>query len=104
MLENTLAMKGLSNDERLLYQNEFSSKRKEKTTAVLLAVLLGGFGAHRFYMGDTGLGVLYLLFCWTLIPGLAGLVEAFMMGGRVQRYNGNLSNEIVIGIKAMRES
>ncbi|RKO71209.1 TM2 domain-containing protein [Sphingobacterium puteale] len=41
---------------------------KDKTTAALMAFFLGGFGAHRFYLGQIGLGFLYLLFCWTLIP------------------------------------
>ena len=104
MLGNALAMKGLSNDERLRYQNEFSLKRKEKTTGFLLAFALGDFGAHRFYLGETGLGVLYLIFFWTLIPCLIGIIEAvFLMSRRVQRYNENLSNEIIISIIAMRE-
>jgi hypothetical protein len=35
---------------------------------------LGAFGAHRFYLGEKGLGWLYLGFSWTLIP----LVAAFL--------------------------
>ena len=34
---------------------------KSKVTAGLLALLLGGIGAHKFYLGHTGLGVLFLL-------------------------------------------
>jgi len=26
-------------------------------------------------MGDTGMGILYLLFCWTFIPAVIGLIE-----------------------------
>lgn len=48
---------------------------KSKTVATLLAIFLGSFGAHRFYLRSYGWGVLYLLFCWTLIPGLIGFVE-----------------------------
>lgn len=46
-----------------------------KTTAALLALFLGGIGAHKFYLGRTGMGLLYLAFCWTLIPALISLVE-----------------------------
>src|SRR5690554_3028666 len=38
---------------------------KSKTTAGLLAIFLGAFGIHKFYLGRTGMGILYLLFCWT---------------------------------------
>jgi TM2 domain-containing membrane protein YozV len=35
---------------------------KNKNTYALLALFLGGFGAHKFYVGQTGKGILYLLF------------------------------------------
>ncbi|UHQ99199.1 TerB N-terminal domain-containing protein (plasmid) [Natrinema zhouii] len=48
---------------------------KSKTVAALLAIFLGSFGAHRFYLRSYGWGILYFLFFWTLIPGLIGFVE-----------------------------
>lgn len=51
---------------------------KSKTTAAILALLIGGLGAHKFYMGKSGLGILYLLFCWTYIPTIISLVEGIM--------------------------
>jgi TM2 domain-containing membrane protein YozV len=53
--------------------------RKDKTAAGLLAILLGGFGAQRFYLGQTGLGILSILFCWTYIPSLIGLIEGIVI-------------------------
>jgi TM2 domain-containing membrane protein YozV len=52
---------------------------KDKTTAGVLALLLGGVGAHKFYLGQTGAGIVYLLFCWTLIPGLIALIEGISL-------------------------
>ena len=51
---------------------------KSKVAAGLLAILLGDFGIYKFYLGQVGLGILYLLFCWTFIPGLVGLVEGII--------------------------
>lgn len=48
---------------------------KSKTTATVLAFFLGGFGIHRFYLGQTGLGILYLVFCWTFVPALIALID-----------------------------
>jgi TM2 domain-containing membrane protein YozV len=43
---------------------------KNKITAALLAFFWGVFGIHKFYLGENGAGLLYLFFCWTLIPGI----------------------------------
>lgn len=51
---------------------------KSKVTAGILALFLGGIGAHRFYLGQTGIGLIYLLTCWTFIPGLVAFIEAIM--------------------------
>lgn len=40
-----------------------------------LAIVLGSFGAHKFYQGKTFQGVLYCMFFWTLLPGVIGFCE-----------------------------
>lgn len=51
---------------------------KSKAAAGLLAIFLGGFGVHKFYLGKIGMGFLYLCFCWTGIPVLVGLIEGII--------------------------
>lgn len=51
---------------------------KSKTTAGILGILLGGLGIHKFYLGRIGMGILYLLFCWTYIPSIIGLIEGII--------------------------
>lgn len=53
--------------------------KKSKLTAGILAILVGGIGIHKFYLGKTGAGVLSLLFCWTGIPALIALVEGIII-------------------------
>lgn len=45
----------------------------------MLAFFLGGFGAHKFYLNQPGLGILYLLFSWTLIPAFIAVVEIILL-------------------------
>jgi TM2 domain-containing membrane protein YozV len=52
---------------------------KERKTAAILAILVGGIGGHKFYMRQYGLGVLYLLFFWTFIPAIIGVIEGIML-------------------------
>lgn len=49
---------------------------KSRAVAAALALLLGSFGVHRFYLGQVAWGVLYLIFFWTGIPGLIAWIEA----------------------------
>ncbi|MDR6627864.1 TM2 domain-containing protein [Caulobacter segnis] len=51
---------------------------KSRVIAIVLALLLGGIGGHKFYLGRVGWGILYLVFCWTFIPSIAALVEAII--------------------------
>ena len=48
---------------------------KNRLVAALLAFFLGGFGAHKFYLGKIGWGIVYLLFCWTFIPSIVAFIE-----------------------------
>jgi len=52
---------------------------KNKLTAGLLALFLGGLGVHKFYLGRWGQGILYLLFFWTLIPAIIGFIEGIVL-------------------------
>jgi TM2 domain-containing membrane protein YozV len=51
---------------------------KSRVTAGVLAILLGGLGVHKFYMGKIVIGIIYLLFCWTGIPSIIGLIEGIL--------------------------
>ena len=51
---------------------------RNRIGAALFALILGGLGIHKFYLGKVGQGVLYLLFCWTFIPMVVGFIEGII--------------------------
>lgn len=83
----------LPEDKRTPFLMQLTTVKKNPTTAVLLALFLGGVGAHKFYLGQTGLGIVYLLFCWTTIPGWIALIEAFSLSGKTAQYNEKKAQE-----------
>jgi TM2 domain-containing membrane protein YozV/type II secretory pathway pseudopilin PulG len=56
-----------------------AAKLKSQTVAALLSAFLGGFGAQRFYLGPIWLAIIYLLLCWTGIPGLIAIVDTLII-------------------------
>ncbi len=61
--------------------------RRDEVVGILLALFLGTFGIHHFYLRRTGLGILYCCFFWTGITAILGFIECFFMPGRVREFN-----------------
>jgi TM2 domain-containing membrane protein YozV len=73
---------------------------KSRVAAIVLALFLGWLGIHKFYLGKVALGVIYLIFFWTGIPGFIAWIEAILYllksdeawaleyGGPVERTSG----------------
>lgn len=55
---------------------DLTTGNRNKWVAIILAFFLGGLGIHKFYLGRIGWGVVYVLFCWTGIPVIVGIIEA----------------------------
>ena len=55
-----------------------SKTSRNRIAAALLAIFLGDFGIHKFYLGKPVQGIIYLLFFWTLIPGFIGFFEGII--------------------------
>ena len=67
-----------------------TGKVVNKIAYALLAIFLGGLGVHKFYAGKTGSGILYLIFCWTIIPALIGFIEGIVALTKPADANGNI--------------
>jgi TM2 domain-containing membrane protein YozV len=87
----------------------FEASRKSAGVAYLLWFFLGGTGAHRFYLGQSGTGACQLIFLvvgivtsilvvgmFLLIAlGIWVLVDAFLIPGLVQDYNLKLADRLL---------
>jgi len=89
----------LPDDKKTLFILQYNNVKKNPTTAVLLALFLGGLGIHKFYLNNVGLGIVYLLFCWTYIPAIIAFIEAFAISGVVANYNTKKAQEILMMLR-----
>lgn len=74
------------NPQAVFYQ-QYEIMRRDEIVGILLALFLGTFGIHHFYLRRTALGVLYVCFCWSGIPTILGVIECFFMPARVREFN-----------------
>ncbi len=103
---------GLSNEAKAMMA--FESGKKSSGISYLLWFFLGGFGAHRFYLGRTGSAIAMLaiyIVSWILTfvaIGAIGLiviaiwwiVDAFLIPGMVRKNNEALQQNIESGMAA----
>lgn len=100
-LTNPIYTANMNPQQRAWFYAEYERARKDEIVGVLFALFLGSFGLHHFYLRRNGLGVLYLLFCWTGIPAILGFIECFLMPGRVRDYNAMQATYIASHILSM---
>ncbi len=84
----------------------YSANKKEAGVAYLLWFFVGGFGAHRFYLGATGTAVAQLLllllgwiplFAGWIVLGIWLFVDLFLIPGIARDANLKLANQYVGG-------
>jgi TM2 domain-containing membrane protein YozV len=89
------------NAQAIFYQH-YEAVRRDEIVGVLLALFLGVFGVHHFYLRRTGLGILYICLTVTLvgaaITGIASFIECFFMPGRVREYNAMQASAIAASL------
>lgn len=93
----------MTDSQRMLFQSEMNKVRKNRVVAFLLTLFLGGFGAHRYYLGEIKIGIFYTLFVWTFIPAVVALIELFLILGRTDRYNERMVTEVAAKVKTFTE-
>ena len=103
--EELLLMQHLTSEMTAAQQQQFFSlyrgKRKERQTLLLLALIgfFGVAGIHRFMVGDTGLGILYLVtlgFC-----GIGTIIDVININRITADYNQKQAIEAASMVKMM---
>lgn len=83
-MDTILHKQGLTAEQLAMVQSEVMKNQKSKGIAFALWFFLGVFGAHRFYLGDTGYAVAMLLLGWMTF-GIWWIIDAFLISGRIDR-------------------
>ena len=87
-------MDKMSVEERDVFSIKYNEQKKSGGTAFFLCLLLGGFGAHKFYLKQNLMGMLYLLFFWSYVPAILALIELLFINGYTKKYNLKLAKQI----------
>ena len=101
---------GLTSAEKMQFQSQFTTRQRNVGLGVALALLTGGLGVHKFYLGQTGAGIVYAI-CGTVgwflvvppfIVGILCIIDACNMQGAVVKFNNGLAREIKAEIDMLR--
>ena len=90
--------KDLDDSNKLIFQSQFASEKKDRGTATILAI----FMYDRIWLGDIGLGIGKII-----TAGLCGLwwvIDIFTAGSRADDYNRLKAREIIAALNVNHPS
>ncbi len=67
---------------------------KDPTIALIISVLGGSLGIDRFFLGDTGLGILKLITCGG--GGIWTIIDWFLVTGKTKALNDQKLNDFLL--------
>ncbi len=97
-LELAEMSKPLTDTQRMIFNQQYSSDKKDRGTVVNLAIL----GYDRFWLGDITLGILKYLTLGGC--GIWWLIDLFTAAGRADDLNRRKAREIIDGIQVSARS
>src|SRR3984885_7793399 len=76
----------MTDQQRAWFYAEYERARKDEMMGVLLALFLGAFGIHHFYLRRNTAGILYLIFFWTGITAILGDLVCRLLPETIPHY------------------
>lgn len=98
-------------EKHILEEQMFANRQKKTWVAYLLLILLGGLGIHRFYLGLSTSGAIYvaLFVIGFILPvtflaiGVWYIVDIFLIPKLVDEANLNVRSDIKLEINSLTE-
>jgi hypothetical protein len=97
-LELAEMSKPLTDPQRMIFNHQYASDKKDRGTAVILAV----FGYDRLWLGDIALGIIKYITAGGC--GIWWLVDLFTASNRADEHNRKKAREIIEGIQLSARS
>src|ERR1017187_3013868 len=92
-LELAEMSKSLTDTQRMIFNQQYASDKKDRGTAVILAI----FGYDRLWLGDVTLGILKYITAGGC--GIWWLIDLFSASNRADEHNRKKAREIIEGIQ-----
>ncbi|MDN3449369.1 TM2 domain-containing protein [Planococcus sp. APC 3906] len=92
-MDNLLAKQNLNAQQLTLLNGEYEDKKKSTAAAYLLWFFLAPIGAHRYYLGDIGVGIAMTLTLGGF--GIWALIDVFFIGGRLRARNTEIEADLI---------
>jgi len=97
-LELAEISRSLTDTQKLIFNQQYASDKKDRGTAVILAI----FGYDRFWLGDITLGVIKYITLGGC--GIWWLIDLFTATNRADELNRRKAREIIDGIQMSARS
>lgn len=94
---------GLTTEQQMLIEQRVTNDGPSAGTAWLLLLFLGLLGAHRFYLGRAGSGVLMILatLCFIFPGALWAFVDLFLLSGMIRARRDEIRRRLQHDMMAM---
>ena len=90
----------LNAEEKLSFNEDYSESKKKPKDLFSILFVSGLRWRSSVLSRKSCSGIIYTLFCWTLIPFFISIIQLFFTKKAVANYNEELSEEILLKIKA----